>query len=62
MWSLLKNLVFFATRNLVYGDMPSTVTDEAHLKATLKRMVDMRVGGIEGFTSNYDYEKEEWKK
>lgn len=46
----------------VYEDYPWTVTDDIHLKKLGERMITNRVGGIEGFTSTYDYEKNEWKK
>ena len=41
--------------------MPSSFS-EASKKAQLKRMIDLRVNPIGGISSNYDYEKEEWKK
>jgi hypothetical protein len=46
----------------VYGEVPYTLTDEAYLKAEIQRLIDYRVGPVEGFTSNYDYEKGQWKK
>ena len=45
----------------VYDDLPITITDEARVRAQIKRMIDMRVNPIEGFTSTYDYEKNDWK-
>jgi len=45
----------------VYDDLPITITDEARVRAQIKRMIDMRVNPIEGFTSGYDYEKNDWK-
>jgi cytochrome c oxidase subunit 4 len=45
----------------VYDELPDTVNDEAKVRAQIKRLIDMRVNPIEGFTSNYDYEKNEWK-
>ena len=47
---------------LAYDELPSTMTDENHLRAQIQRMIDLRVGAVDGFTSNYDYEKKEWKK
>ena len=49
-------------KKYVYGAVPYTITDEEYLKATIQRLIDHRVGPIEGFTSNYDYEKGQWKK
>jgi len=45
-----------------YDELPSTMTNDEHLKAQIQRMIDMRVGAVDGFTSNYDYEKNEWKR
>jgi cytochrome c oxidase subunit 4 len=45
----------------VYKDIPSSFSEESK-KAQLKRMIDLRVNPIEGISSNYDYEKGEWKK
>ncbi len=41
--------------------MPDTITDDEKVKAQIQRMIDMRVNPIEGLTSNYDYDKNEWK-
>ena len=38
------------------------MTDDEHLKAQIQMMIDNRVGAVDGFTSNYDYEKKEWKR
>jgi len=45
-----------------YDELPSTITDEEKVKAQIDRMIALRVNPIEGLTSNYDYEKGEWKK
>lgn len=46
----------------VYEPLPDTITDPEKVKAQIKRMIHMRVGPVEGFTSTYDYEKKEFKK
>ena len=46
---------------LVYAPLPGTITDEELVKAQIKRMIDMRVNPITGFSSTYDYKKNEWK-
>eukprot|EP00092_Neocalanus_flemingeri_P050173 GFUD01057885.1.p1 GENE.GFUD01057885.1~~GFUD01057885.1.p1 ORF type:complete len:193 (-),score=52.49 GFUD01057885.1:321-899(-) len=46
----------------VYGKVPDTITNEDKQKAQIDRMIAMRVNPIEGLTSNYDYEKGQWKK
>ena len=38
------------------------MTDENFQKAQIQKMIDMRVGAVDGFASNYDYEKNEWKR
>ena len=45
----------------VYDDLPESITDEERVKAQIKRMIDNRVNPVEGFTSGYDYEKNDWK-
>ncbi len=45
----------------VYDDLPITIRDEEYMKAQVQRIIDMRVNPIEGFTSNFDYKKNEWK-
>jgi len=46
----------------VYDMQVKTVTDQEHVKASIRRMIDMRVNPITGMASRYDYEKNEWKK
>jgi len=46
----------------VYDLQPKTMTDEEHVKAQVKRMIDMRVNPITGMAARYDYEKNEWKE
>jgi len=49
-------------KKFVYSDLPDTITDEEKVKAQIDRMIALRVNPVEGLTSNYDYEKGEWKK
>merc|ERR1711922_116813 len=49
-------------KKFVYSDLPDTITDEEKVKAQIDRMIAIRVNPVEGLTSNYDYEKGEWKK
>ena len=50
------------TKAWVIGPLPDTITDEEKVKAQIERMIAIRANPVEGLTSNYDYEKGEWKK
>merc|ERR1712241_246180 len=49
------------TKTFVYGELPDTITNEEKKKAQIERMIALRVNPVEGLTSNYDYEKGQWK-
>ncbi|XP_022232263.1 cytochrome c oxidase subunit 4 isoform 1, mitochondrial [Drosophila obscura] len=44
----------------VYDELPITFDDE-HQKAQLKRIIDLEMNPVTGLTSNWDYEKKQWK-
>lgn len=46
----------------VYGELPATITNDELKKAQIERMIALRINPIEGFASNYDYEKGKWKE
>lgn len=46
---------------VVYKPLPTTVTDEQHVRDQIKRHIDARAGPISGLASRYDYEKNDWK-
>lgn len=48
-------------RVYVYPPKPHTLSDDWKAMQT-KRMLDMRIGPIQGLSSKWDYEKNEWKK
>ena len=37
------------------------MTNEAKVKAQIQRIIDVRANPIQGLTSEFDYEKNEWK-
>jgi len=51
---------FIALKQL-YPPLPESFSDEARL-AQLKRMIDLRVGHVDGLASKWDYEKGRWKE
>ncbi|KAG8442477.1 hypothetical protein GDO86_011318 [Hymenochirus boettgeri] len=48
-------------RLYVYGPVPHTLSEE-WIAMQAKRMIDMRVNPVSGFSSHWDYEKNQWKK
>ncbi len=45
----------------VYPPLPETMTNDDLKREQIQFLIDNRVNPIEGLTSNYDYEKNEWK-
>ncbi|XP_018426146.1 PREDICTED: cytochrome c oxidase subunit 4 isoform 1, mitochondrial [Nanorana parkeri] len=48
-------------KRYVFGDIPHTLSDDWVAMQT-RRALDMRAGPIEGLSSKWDYDKNEWKK
>ncbi|XP_033001506.1 cytochrome c oxidase subunit 4 isoform 1, mitochondrial-like [Lacerta agilis] len=57
----LAAFVVIWQRMYVFGPIPHTFTDEWKAMQT-KRMLDMRVNPVQGFSDKWDYNKNEWKK
>ncbi|XP_025068025.1 cytochrome c oxidase subunit 4 isoform 2, mitochondrial isoform X2 [Alligator sinensis] len=54
-------LILAWQRYYVMPDKPHTLSDEWKAKQ-LKRMLDMRMNPVEGLATQWDYDKNEWKK
>uniref|UniRef100_A0A8C4M1Z8 Cytochrome c oxidase subunit 4 n=1 Tax=Equus asinus TaxID=9793 RepID=A0A8C4M1Z8_EQUAS len=54
-------LLLIWEKHYVYGPVPHTFDEEWVAKQT-KRMLDMKVSPIQGFSAKWDYDKNEWKK
>jgi len=48
-------------KTFVYSPLPDSFSEESQ-KAQLRRMLDARMNPIEGISSEWDYEKNDWKK
>nr|XP_033796914.1 cytochrome c oxidase subunit 4 isoform 1, mitochondrial [Geotrypetes seraphini] len=54
-------LIVIWQRMFVFGPVPHTFSEEWVAMQT-KRMLDMRMNPVQGLSSKWDYEKNEWKK
>ncbi|KAM8966372.1 cytochrome c oxidase subunit 4 isoform 1, mitochondrial-like isoform 3-T3 [Pelodytes ibericus] len=57
----LSGLYLWWHRIYVYGPVPHTLSKE-WLEVQSKRMIDMRINPITGFSAKWDYENNQWKK
>ncbi|KAK9872540.1 hypothetical protein WA026_018005 [Henosepilachna vigintioctopunctata] len=53
--------VYYGLVAFVYPPLPETFSEESR-KAQLRRMLDLQTNPIQGISSKWDYEKDEWKK
>ncbi|XP_044516482.1 cytochrome c oxidase subunit 4 isoform 1, mitochondrial isoform X1 [Gracilinanus agilis] len=54
-------LIVMWEKRFVYGPVPHTFSEDWVAMQTQK-MLDMKVGPIQGFSAKWDYDKKEWKK
>lgn len=52
---------YMAMAKFVYYPLPETF-DEEHQRAQLRRMLDLHIDPVDGLSSKWDYEKDDWKK
>lgn len=45
----------------MYPPLPESFSEESK-KAQLRRILDLRMNAVEGISSKWDYEKDDWKK
>ncbi|XP_009645489.2 cytochrome c oxidase subunit 4 isoform 1, mitochondrial [Egretta garzetta] len=57
----VTGLILIWQKHYMYGPIPHTFSDE-WLSMQTKRMLDMRINPVEGISSQWDFEKNEWKK
>lgn len=69
-WKRITGIIFmllstalwaYMALKTIYPPLPASFNDE-HRLAQLKRMIDLRVGAIDGLASKWDYDKGRWKK
>ncbi|CAH1117225.1 unnamed protein product [Phaedon cochleariae] len=53
--------LFYFMKAFVYSPLPITF-DKEHREAQLRRMIDLQVNPVQGISSKWDYEKDDWKK
>ncbi|CAG9764741.1 unnamed protein product [Ceutorhynchus assimilis] len=53
--------VFFGLKTFVYAPLPDSFKEE-NRAAQFRRILDLQVNPIEGISSKWDYEKDDWKK
>nr|XP_006634507.1 PREDICTED: cytochrome c oxidase subunit 4 isoform 1, mitochondrial-like [Lepisosteus oculatus]XP_015210188.1 PREDICTED: cytochrome c oxidase subunit 4 isoform 1, mitochondrial-like [Lepisosteus oculatus]XP_015210189.1 PREDICTED: cytochrome c oxidase subunit 4 isoform 1, mitochondrial-like [Lepisosteus oculatus] len=56
----ITGIIIWWQRHHVFGDAPHTLSEE-WMAMQSKRMIDMRVNPVSGFSSHWDYEKKQWK-
>ncbi|XP_072270377.1 cytochrome c oxidase subunit 4 isoform 2, mitochondrial isoform X2 [Pyxicephalus adspersus] len=57
----ITGLIVWWQRVHVFPELPHTLEKDWQAMQ-VKRMLDMRMGPIQGFSSHWDYEKNQWKK
>ncbi|KAL5020880.1 hypothetical protein ScPMuIL_000035 [Solemya velum] len=57
---VLAGWLTFWLKKFVYDDMPPTINTEWQ-EAQVRRMIELRMGAVEGVSAKWDYDKGEWK-
>ncbi|XP_050294193.1 cytochrome c oxidase subunit 4 isoform 1, mitochondrial-like [Anthonomus grandis grandis] len=52
---------FFGMKAFVYPPLPESFKQD-HREAQARRMIDLHVNPVQGISSKWDYEKDDWKK
>ncbi|KAG5880640.1 hypothetical protein JTB14_015617 [Gonioctena quinquepunctata] len=53
--------IFYFLKTFVYSPLPITFSPE-YREAQLRRIIDLQANPIQGISSKWDYEKDDWKK
>uniref|UniRef100_A0A1B6D2G1 Cytochrome c oxidase subunit 4 n=1 Tax=Clastoptera arizonana TaxID=38151 RepID=A0A1B6D2G1_9HEMI len=61
MFCSLSLWIYMGMKLFVYDPLPDSFSLE-NRQAQLQRMIDLRIGHVDGISSKWDYDKNEWKK
>ncbi|KAJ8932679.1 hypothetical protein NQ318_020328 [Aromia moschata] len=53
--------IFYGLKTFVYGPLPESFNKE-NREAQLRRIIDLQVNPVQGISSKWDYENDNWKK
>ncbi|EFA07496.1 cytochrome c oxidase subunit IV isoform X1 [Tribolium castaneum] len=52
---------FYGMKTFVYAPLPESFNEE-NRRAQLRRIIDLQINPVQGLSSKWDYEKDDWKK
>lgn len=58
---ITATLMYYCLFVLVYDPLPESFSKE-NREAQLRRILDLQMNPVQGISSKWDYEKDEWKK